>query len=80
MPVSSMQCRYRHTGKIILELLYVEISCMIISPLTHYYHLKNDYMIGLINTTYSVGGIVIGWFFSGPIVSGGVLIMVRVFG
>jgi MFS family permease len=26
-------------------------------------------MIGLINTTYSVGGIICGWFFSGPLVS-----------
>lgn len=26
-------------------------------------------MIGLINTVYSVGGIICGWFFAGPLVS-----------
>lgn len=28
----------------------------------------NDHWIGLINTTYTVAGIVTGWFFAGPIV------------
>ncbi|KAJ8111661.1 hypothetical protein OPT61_g5802 [Boeremia exigua] len=32
----------------------------------HFDHPNNN-MIGLINTTYSVGGIIAGWFFSGPI-------------
>ncbi|KAH6613000.1 general substrate transporter [Boeremia exigua] len=32
----------------------------------HFDHPNNN-MIGLINTTYSVGGIIAGWFFAGPI-------------
>ncbi|OLN81755.1 Quinate permease 6, partial [Colletotrichum chlorophyti] len=32
----------------------------------HFNH-PDPYMIGLLNTTYTVGGIVTGWFFSGPI-------------
>lgn len=30
---------------------------------------KDTYMVGLINTVYSVGAIISGWFFAGPIVS-----------
>ncbi|KAL0941966.1 Quinate permease 6 [Colletotrichum truncatum] len=32
-----------------------------------HFNTPNAHMIGLINTTYTVGGIVTGWFFSGPI-------------
>lgn len=34
----------------------------------HFGH-PNPNMIGLINTTYTVAGIVTGWFLSGPLVS-----------
>lgn len=31
-------------------------------------YLQNSYMLGLLNTVYTVGGIITGWFFAGPLV------------
>lgn len=33
-----------------------------------HFNSPNEHWIGLLNTTYTVGGIVTGWFFAGPIV------------
>jgi hypothetical protein len=30
---------------------------------------QDSYMLGLMNTVYTVGGIITGWFFAGPLVS-----------
>lgn len=30
--------------------------------------MQNSYMLGLLNTVYTVGGIITGWFFAGPLV------------
>jgi len=53
---------FNYPVRLLSSLCCKEEADRILSP-------QDPNMIGLINTTYTVGGIICGWFFSGPIVS-----------
>jgi hypothetical protein len=38
---------------------------------------QDSYMLGLMNTVYTVGGIITGWFFAGPLVGSLLLGLVK---